>query len=188
MFCVWETTGDAEASRGGATRVRVRVKTRKVKGTADRADEVVRRGPRSLGAFELSGAPARPCEKRRIELHQMTRDDAAGLSPAFTPGAHESLGLEAALAARSGAGGTAPERVAEHGTAARASVRFSRPWAAGRWHLRLRAGTTRGALSTAPSEDEVFPLGSAQDQRLELESSCPASESRSLVDRLPLSC
>jgi len=96
------------------------------------ADWLVREGVPFREAHEVAGACVRLCEKRGIGLHEMTDDDLAGISPTLKPAVREALTVEAALAARSQVGGTAPERVAEQGKAARARVKHFRPWAAGK--------------------------------------------------------
>jgi argininosuccinate lyase len=97
----------------------------------DLADWLVREGLPFSEAHEVSGACVRLCEKRGIELHEMTDEDMAGISAALKPSVRAALTVEASLAARSQVGGTAPARVAEQGKAARARVKFFRPWAAG---------------------------------------------------------
>jgi len=97
----------------------------------DLADWLVREGLPFREAHEVSGACVRLCEKRGIELHEMTDDDLTGISPKLAPAVRDALTVEASLAARSQVGGTAPERVAEQGKAARARVKYFRPWAAG---------------------------------------------------------
>ncbi len=97
----------------------------------DLADWLVREGVPFREAHEVSGACVRLCEKRGIELHEMTDDDLAGISPDLKPAVRDALTVAASLAARSQVGGTAPERVAEQGKAARLRVKFFRPWAGG---------------------------------------------------------
>jgi len=58
----------------------------------------------------------------------MTVEEMAGIHPALTPDVLSMLTVEGSLAARDGAGGTAPARVIEQGIAARARVRHFRPW------------------------------------------------------------
>jgi argininosuccinate lyase len=97
----------------------------------DLAEWLVREGLPFREAHEVAGACVRMCEKRGIGLAEMTDDDMAGISPALKPTVRLSLTVEAALASRDGAGGTAPARVVEQGKAARARVRHFRPWTAG---------------------------------------------------------
>jgi argininosuccinate lyase len=95
----------------------------------DLADWLVAQGVPFREAHEVSGACVRLCETRGIELQDMTDDDLAGISPRLKPAVRDVLTVSASLAARSQVGGTAPERVAEQGRAARARVKFFRPWA-----------------------------------------------------------
>jgi argininosuccinate lyase len=97
----------------------------------DLADWLVREGVPFREAHEISGSCVRLCEKRGIELHEMTDDDLAGISPRLGPAVRDVLTVAASLAARSQVGGTAPERVAEQGKAARLRVKFFRPWSGG---------------------------------------------------------
>lgn len=64
-------------------------------------------------AHEISGALVRACEERGIGLEDA--DDAllAQVSPELTPAVREVLSIQGSVASRTGAGGTAPERVAE---------------------------------------------------------------------------
>src|SRR5660398_41153 len=80
-------------------------------------------------AHEVAGACVRLCEKRGKELHEMTPDEMTGIHEALNEGVLEVLTVEGSLAARDGAGGTAPARVIEQGKAARARVKHFRPWA-----------------------------------------------------------
>jgi argininosuccinate lyase len=95
----------------------------------DIAEWLVKQGVPFRDAHEVSGACVRLCEKRDKELHEMTPDEMAGVHPALTPEVLSVLTVEGSLAARDGAGGTAPVRVVEQGKAARARVRHFRPWA-----------------------------------------------------------
>lgn len=94
----------------------------------DIAEWLVKQGVPFRDAHEVSGACVRLCEKRGKELHEMTAEEMAGIHPALTPEVLSVLTVEGSLAARDGAGGTAPERVIEQGKAARARVKHFRPW------------------------------------------------------------
>ncbi len=82
----------------------------------DVADWLVRQGVPFRDAHEVSGALVRLCEEQGIELHEATDAELAGLSPALTPEVRTVLTIEGSVASRSGAGGTAPVRVAEQRT------------------------------------------------------------------------
>ncbi|WP_296664831.1 argininosuccinate lyase [Demequina sp.] len=96
----------------------------------DIAEWLVKQGVPFREAHEVAGACVRLCEKRGKDLHQLTPQEMEAIHPALTPGVLEVLTVEGSLAARSGAGGTAPSQVAEQGKQARARVRHFRPWGA----------------------------------------------------------
>jgi len=95
----------------------------------DVAEWLVKQGGPFRGAHEGAGSCVRLCEKRGKELHEMTLDEMAGIHEALNEGVLDVLTVEGSLAARDGAGGTAPARVIEQGKAARARVKHFRPWA-----------------------------------------------------------
>jgi argininosuccinate lyase len=95
----------------------------------DVAEWLVKQGVPFRDAHEVAGACVRLCEKRGKELHEMTPDEMTGIHEALNQGVLEVLTVEGSLAARDGAGGTAPKRVIEQGKAARARVKHFRPWA-----------------------------------------------------------
>ncbi|WP_243076717.1 argininosuccinate lyase [Microbacterium sp. SS28] len=79
----------------------------------DVADWLVRQGVPFRDAHEISGALVKLCEERGIELHEATDEDLASLSPALLPEVRDVLTIEGSVGSRTGAGGTAPVRVAE---------------------------------------------------------------------------
>jgi len=95
----------------------------------DIAEWMVKQGVPFREAHEVAGACVRLCEKRGKELHELDAEELAVIHPQLTVDVREVLTVPGSLAARSGAGGTAPERVVEQGKAARARVRHFRPWA-----------------------------------------------------------
>jgi len=97
----------------------------------DVAEWLVRQGMPFREAHEVAGACVKVCEARGIELWDLSDDDLAAVSPALTPAVREVLTVEGSLASRSGVGGTAPVRVAEQLTAARARTAELRSWAGG---------------------------------------------------------
>ncbi|WP_062377546.1 argininosuccinate lyase [Demequina pelophila] len=97
----------------------------------DIAEWMVKQGVPFREAHEVAGACVRLCEKRGKDLHELTEQEMQAIHPDLTPGVLEVLTVEGSLAARSGAGGTAPSQVTEQGKAARARVRHFRPWASG---------------------------------------------------------
>jgi argininosuccinate lyase len=58
----------------------------------------------------------RVCEENAIELHQVTDEQLASVSPHLAPEVRDVLTVEGSVASRTGAGGTAPVRVAEQRT------------------------------------------------------------------------
>jgi argininosuccinate lyase len=62
---------------------------------------------------EISGALVRLCEQQGIELHEASDEQLASVSSELTPDVRKVLTVEGSVASRAGAGGTAPERVAE---------------------------------------------------------------------------
>jgi argininosuccinate lyase len=79
----------------------------------DVADWLVRRGVPFREAHEISGALVRLCEQQGIELHEASDEQLASVSSELTPDVRKVLTVEGSVASRAGAGGTAPERVAE---------------------------------------------------------------------------
>jgi len=74
---------------------------------------LVKNGVPFRSAHEISGACVRECEKRGIELWDLTDDDFVAIDERLTPGVREVLSAEGSVAARTGHGGTAPVRVVE---------------------------------------------------------------------------
>ncbi len=79
----------------------------------DVADWLVRQRVPFREAHEISGALVRFCEERGLELHEPTDEQYAEVSPRLTSGVRDVLSIEGSVASRTGAGGTAPARVAE---------------------------------------------------------------------------
>ena len=79
----------------------------------DIAEWLVKQGVPFRDAHELSGACVQACERRGIELWDLSDHDFVAISPALTPGVREVLTVEGSLASRDSRGGTAPVRVAE---------------------------------------------------------------------------
>ena len=95
------------------------------------ADWLARRGVPFAEAHEITGALVRRCEDRGIELSQLTDDDLAAVDPRLTPGIRASLTPAAAVAARTGHGGTAPVEVARQTARLADRLAVQRQWAAG---------------------------------------------------------
>ena len=79
----------------------------------DVAEWLVRAGVPFREAHEISGACVRECERRGIELGDLSDDDFAAIDVRLTPGVREVLSVRGSVAARAGHGGTAPVRVVE---------------------------------------------------------------------------
>src|SRR5690554_785154 len=94
----------------------------------DIAEWLVKQGVPFREAHEVAGACVRLCEKRGKDLDQLTDQELAAVSVHLTGDVREVLTVAGSLQARSGAGGTAPERVAEQGKSARAAIAEIRQW------------------------------------------------------------
>ena len=79
----------------------------------DVADWLVRDGVPFRVAHEVAGACVRRCEELGIELHELPDQELAALSPRLRPDVRSVLTVQGSVSARTGRGGTAPERVAE---------------------------------------------------------------------------
>ncbi len=79
----------------------------------DVAEWLVRQDVPFRIAHELAGACVQACEQRGIELHELTDEEFAAISPHLAPGVREVLTAEGSVASRDGRGGTAPVRVRE---------------------------------------------------------------------------
>ncbi|MFG1820553.1 argininosuccinate lyase [Kribbella sp. NPDC049174] len=86
----------------------------------DIAEWLVRQKVPFRVAHEVAGACVQECEKRGIELWDLTDSDLAAISPELTPDVRSVLTVEGSLASRNTRGGTAGERVAEQLTELRA--------------------------------------------------------------------
>lgn len=77
----------------------------------DVAEWLVREGVPFRVAHEVAGACVRRCEELGVELHELTDEQLASISPALGPGVREVLTVEGSVGSRTGRGGTAPARV-----------------------------------------------------------------------------
>jgi argininosuccinate lyase len=94
----------------------------------DVAEWLVRTGVPFRVAHEVAGACVRECERRGIELWDLSDDELAAIAPELTPDVREVLTVEGSLASRDAVGGTAPSRVAEQLVAARSALADARAW------------------------------------------------------------
>jgi len=97
----------------------------------DVADWLVRQRVPFRDAHEISGALVRFCEINELDLHEPTDEQYAAISPHLTAALRDVLTVEGSIASRNGAGGTAPERVAEQLATLTARVRALTPTSAG---------------------------------------------------------
>ena len=79
----------------------------------DIAEWLVREGVAFRIAHELAGACVQRCEALGIELHELSDEQYAEISPALTPAVRDVLSANGSVSARTGRGGTAPVRVRE---------------------------------------------------------------------------
>ena len=89
----------------------------------DVADWLVRQRVPFREAHEISGALVRFCEENGLDLDGPTDEQYLAISPHLTGAVRAVLTVEGSVASRNGAGGTAPERVAEQRAALVARVR-----------------------------------------------------------------
>jgi argininosuccinate lyase len=94
----------------------------------DVAEWLVREGVPFRVAHEVAGACVRECERRGIELWDLSDDDLAAVSPHLTPAVRDVLSVPGSLASRSARGGTAPVRVREQLGRAVAAAAAHRDW------------------------------------------------------------
>jgi argininosuccinate lyase len=79
----------------------------------DIAEWLVKQGVPFRVAHELSGACVAECERRGIELWDLSDEDFVAISPHLQPEVREVLSVDGSLNARDQRGGTAPARVAD---------------------------------------------------------------------------
>ncbi|MEN5150068.1 argininosuccinate lyase [Pseudomonas orientalis] len=93
------------------------------------ADWLATRGVPFKEAHEITGALVQACEKHEIELWEASPAMLAQVDARLTPEVRDCLTLEAAIAARSGWGGTAPERVKEQIGRLKVALAAQQVWA-----------------------------------------------------------
>ena len=94
------------------------------------AEWLVQRGMPFRDAHEVAGGCVRAAEARGVELWDLTDAQLAEVSPELTPDVRERLTAQAAVAARSQFGGTAPDRVRDQLAALHEQVQVWSAWAA----------------------------------------------------------
>jgi argininosuccinate lyase len=93
------------------------------------ADWLATRGVPFKEAHEITGALVQACEKHEIELWEASPAMLAEVDARLLPEVRDCLTLEAAIAARSGWGGTAPERVREQIGRLKVALAAQQQWA-----------------------------------------------------------
>ena len=93
----------------------------------DVADWLVRQGMPFREAHEVTGALVTFCERNGLDLGEVSDDDLQEISALLTPEVRSVLTVEGSIAARDGAGGTSPARVAEQLATLAACVRALAP-------------------------------------------------------------
>jgi argininosuccinate lyase len=96
----------------------------------DLAEYLVKRGVPFRDAHEIVGHLVVWCQVHDVVMDEVSDEDLATVSPYLTPDVRSVLTVDGAIAARSGFGGTAPERVAEQLAALRGVVDAGAAWAA----------------------------------------------------------
>ncbi|WP_219105972.1 argininosuccinate lyase [Austwickia sp. TVS 96-490-7B] len=95
----------------------------------DVAEWLVRQGVPFREAHDVAGSCVRMCERRGVELWDLSDADLAEVSPSLTPAVREVLSVAGSLASRDAKGGTAPVRVAEQVVRMKAASIQARSWA-----------------------------------------------------------
>jgi argininosuccinate lyase len=98
----------------------------------DIAEWLVRRGTPFRVAHRLAGECVRICERRGIELADLSDADLAAVSDQLTPDVREVLTVPGSVASRASFGGTAPERVVEQAARLDEVIGRQDDWARGR--------------------------------------------------------
>ncbi|WP_076818246.1 argininosuccinate lyase [Pseudofrankia asymbiotica] len=97
----------------------------------DVAEYLVRRGVPFRSAHEAVGALVAWCVMEGVDLHEVSDERMAEISPELTPDVRAVLSVAGALDARSAPGGTAPARVRDQVAALRGALAADRAWGVG---------------------------------------------------------
>ncbi len=95
----------------------------------DVAEKLVTNGVAFRDAHEAVGHLVVWCTVNGKELHEVTEDELAHVSPHLTPDVREVMNVRGALASRQSHGGTAPDRVSEQLQVLQVEVQSHRDWA-----------------------------------------------------------
>ncbi|WP_275044036.1 lyase family protein, partial [Pseudomonas asplenii] len=101
------------------------------------ADWLAVRGVPFKEAHEITGALVKACEARDLELWDASPALLAEIDSRLTPDVRDCLTLEAAIGARSGWGGTAPQQVREQIARLKAALAVQQQWTTHYAGLRL---------------------------------------------------
>jgi argininosuccinate lyase len=93
------------------------------------ADWLARRGVPFATAHEITGALVKRCEELKVGLAEISDAELVAVDHRLTPDVKSCLTPQAAVAARSGHGGTAPARVREQLERLAARLDTQRRWA-----------------------------------------------------------
>ncbi len=94
------------------------------------AEWLVQRGMAFREAHDVAGECVRAAERRGVELWDLTDEELVAASGALTPEVRDRLTATAAMAARSGFGGTAPDQVRQQLASLDVRIQQWRQWAA----------------------------------------------------------
>jgi argininosuccinate lyase len=95
----------------------------------DVAEQLVKNGVAFRDAHEAVGHLVVWCTVNGRELHEVSDEELAHVSPHLTPDVRSVLDVRGAISSRRGHGGTAPERVAEQLATLRVEVQAHQAWA-----------------------------------------------------------
>jgi argininosuccinate lyase len=95
----------------------------------DIAEWLVRQRVPFRVAHEVAGTCVQACEQRGIELHELSDEDLAAISPHLSGAVRDVLTVAGSIASRDGVGGTAPVRVGEQAELLRATAADLAEWA-----------------------------------------------------------
>jgi argininosuccinate lyase len=98
----------------------------------DVAEWLVRQGVAFREAHEIAGSFVSYCERRDVDLGDLSDAQLAEVDPRLTPDVRSVLSVDGALRARSSIGGTAPDRVADQLTALAGLIAVHNQWASTR--------------------------------------------------------
>lgn len=129
--CLAATVGMLSTMRVNAERMRAGAEGGFMAAT-DLADYLAARGVPFREAHEIVGRLVLACEQSGRRLGELTIEELRAASPVFDEDARAAIDIDAVIARRDTAGGTAPNRVAEQLAEARARLAKDETWLDGR--------------------------------------------------------